>query len=304
MAKHIDWLKAFVPQLNTEMEAANTGSAAACPNLYAIVGFARKVDPHPTIYTTPAASTLFPITDFANVSSFVRGENGFVEDGYLAIATALKGLPLRRSTPLCNVTKHILFVTDEDRDTLDTSLDRRKMDALLHAYQIELHAMVDNKFLVDGLDGAGLTARGIGYREVPSGSACFRNSSNAVVGRGYSMTTTDYVSLALQTGGTAWNIERLQVPSVQRAIQCALVQEIQQASTSQHGVLYNCSCNSMGPQQCQPVRDLEKEEYDCMKQNGLVSTSKEKFNVVACIQRDMRSNALASCIYQSTIVHY
>ena len=276
MRKSITWLNTFVPQFNTEMESANVGTAATCQNQYAVVGFGLKKDPFQAIYHTQNGSTLFPIADFADVSRRLKEAGGRFEDGYFAMYAALSNLPLRNSTRNCQVKRSILLMTNEHRNTIKDarfrSLDRAKMKLLLKRYKIELHVMVDNQFVVGGFGGVGVDSRGIGYMAPPNSDVCFNISSNITIQDGFDSTMKDYVTLALETGGTAWDIERIYMPAAQAAIRCGLVHVIRSSSTFPQGNCFNCSCNSLGREECQPAGSMATRQCACLRDGGLVST--------------------------------
>ena len=265
LEKYSSWLVTFAPYLNTELEAIKIGSTTTCPNQYALVGFG-KLDPLPIIYKTQNGSSLFSIFDFAEVSRNLT-HKGRVEHGYLAMATALTDLPLRNSTQHCQVQRHLLLLTDEDNDSSDNdSITAYEMSNLLRKYRTYLHVIVDQRFFVDGFEGVGMNVNGIGYKQSTTSDVCFHASADSIKGWAYPGTDIHYTSMALQRhiGGTAWDIFRIDDEQWGRtALRCGLMQEIRARSKILKGMCYNCSCNSGGQEECQPVGDVSAKYTTC-----------------------------------------
>ena len=276
MKSYIDWLKSFVPNLNAELESKNIGSSATCPNQYGAIGFGNADSAFPKIYETSSGSALVSIREFAEISTNLNEkELGRTEYGYLSISTALTHLPLRNSTRRCVVQRHLLLLTDEDNDVSDEIVSRCDVEALLTKYQTYFHVMVDQNFTVNNSPGVGVTSNGIGYKVPTNGDGCFNTSADFRIGKGFAGTRQVYTSLALQqnVGGTAWNILQLQDRAVQKATECALVHEIHARSS---GTCFNCSCNFLGQEMCQPADGAVARQCACLQSNGLVSTVPEQ----------------------------
>ena len=276
MKRYIDWLKSFVPNLNTELESKNIGSSATCPNQYGAIGFGNADSAFPKIYETSSGSALVLIREFAEISTNLNEkEFGRTEHGYLSISTALTRLPLRNSTRRCQVQRHLLLLTDEDNDVSVERVSRCHVETLLTKYHTYFHVIVDQTFTVNNSPGVGVTSNGIGYKVPTTGDGCFNTSDDFRIGKGYADTRLDYTSLALQqnVGGTAWNILQLLDRAVQKATECALVHEIHARSS---GTCFNCSCNILGQEVCQPADGAVARQCACLHSNGLVSTVPEQ----------------------------
>ena len=271
MENYSSWLATFAPYLNTELEAINIGSTKTCPNQYALVGFG-KIDPLPIIYKTQNGSSLFSIFDFAEVSRNSTYTGRF-EYGYLAIATALTDLPLRNSTQHCQVQRHLLLLTDEDNDSsYSNSLTAYEMSNFLRKYRTYPHVIVDQRFFVDGSEGVGMNVNGIGYKQSTTSDVCFHASADSIKGWAYAKTYMQYTSIALQRhiGGTAWDILRIDdEQSARTALRCGLTQEIRARSKILKGMCYNCSCNSGGREECQPVGDVSAKYTTCKSSSSI-----------------------------------
>ena len=264
LEKYSSWLATFAPYLNSELEAINIGSTTTCPNQYALVGFG-NVDPLPIIYKTQNGSSLFSIFDFAEVSRNSTN-TGVVEHGYLAMATALTDLPLRNSTQHCQVQRHLLLMTDEDNDYYNDSLTAFEMSNLLRKYRTYLHVIVDQRFFVGGFEGVGINVNGIAYKQSTTSEVCYHASADSIKGWAYARTDIQYTSIALQRhiGGSAWDTSRIDGEQWGRnALRCGLMQEIRARSKILKGMCYNCSCNSGGQEECQPVGDVPAKYTTC-----------------------------------------
>ena len=275
MEAYIAWLKTFVPYLNNALDEKKIGSTRDCPNQFAAIGFGNLDDPLPIVYRTQGGASLFPLFEFADISRYlVKKGEGRIEYGYLAIAMALKNLPLRNSSRNCQVRRHLLLMTDEDNDVSDERITRRTLRGLLRRYQIHLHVMVDQEFLVDTSEILGMNSRRVGYSKSTNDDGCFNTSADAVLGVGYIRTRIHYILLALDRviEGTAWNLFQLRTRAHSTAIRCALLAEILASSTFPQGHCYNCSCNSVGLEECQPAEASAAKQCACLRDNGLVST--------------------------------
>ena len=144
------------------------------------------------------------LTDAAATKTNLGGLRliGSTEDGYAGIDFALNAFSYNAGAAI-----NFILVTDEDRDDTDASLNFGNILARLTGSRILLNAVVNNRFST----AAGDTALGLNDGEAYSadGSGGFDTSAGGVVGRGSGTTTADYVDLALQTGGAAWNLNEL-----------------------------------------------------------------------------------------------
>ncbi len=132
--------------------------------------------------------------------------NGNFEDGYQAIQTSLD-LDIYRPGAAINV----ILVSDEDRDTLDPTLNFTSTFAALDRVDAKLNGVHDAQFrdannqVVLGVDshGTAYLADGAGgYTTAPGGKfvSTVRPSQS---------TKTDYIDLAWALGGAAWDVTLL-----------------------------------------------------------------------------------------------
>lgn len=126
--------------------------------------------------------------------------NGAVEDGYLGVAEALRQHP--KTLP-----GHLLLITDEDRD-VGKGPGQAELLQTLHERDIVLDALVAVRLVCgDGRRALGLTPQRVGYLQDPSGGYALCGDARPDRGRGASV--ADYVTLALATGGTVWDVTAL-----------------------------------------------------------------------------------------------
>ncbi|MEZ6044196.1 MAG: hypothetical protein R3C11_01150 [Planctomycetaceae bacterium] len=137
---------------------------------------------------------------------------GAVEDGYNAIDVGLELLNLRD-----HASKHVILITDEDRDPHNSSETYSTIKSQLEALGITLHSVVNATIDTTnstedalGIDGTGTTASAFfadgegGYSREDSGGVNFTNESGT--------TEADYIDLTFDiTGstGTVWDLNQL-----------------------------------------------------------------------------------------------
>jgi hypothetical protein len=145
--------------------------------------------------------------EFGTAAQFATASGGLVvnggtEDGYrgmdLANTYGFRGAAAR----------NYILVTDEDRDNTLGSLTFASMLAGLTSTNTLLNAVLNATFACgDGSAALGMTANGTGYKA--NGTGGFTTCSGATNTSGAGTTETDYVDLALASGGAAWNLNIL-----------------------------------------------------------------------------------------------
>lgn len=139
-------------------------------------------------------------TTKANLGGLVI--NGGTEDGYSGIDFAISSF---NYTPGAAI--NYVLVTDEDRDNTNNALSYGSVLASLTSRNILLNAVVDGRFRsADNTTALGLND---GEAYVADGSGGFTTSSGGSVVGGAGTTVSDYVNLALATGGAAWDLNQL-----------------------------------------------------------------------------------------------
>ncbi|MBU1193770.1 MAG: PEP-CTERM sorting domain-containing protein [Proteobacteria bacterium] len=186
------WLNGMVNNLQTALVAAGVTN-----NEYGIVGYGNSsIVPR----TVRAMSTL-PASGFTNglVTS------GGTEDGYAGINYAFNntGFGLDQTQAV-----NVILVTDEDRDVwpYNSTLNRAGIQALFGSNMI-LNVVVNGFFYAGNERALGVDADGNAY--MADGSGGFTETTGGVPTSGFGTTITDYVDLALATGGAAWDLNLL-----------------------------------------------------------------------------------------------
>jgi hypothetical protein len=216
------WLPGMISDLESGLTAEGVGSAPNS-NRYAKVGYGghRWNDvPHKH---QEGGSDWFSASAYDN--DFVN--SGGFEDGYNGMDFFFDNYSTRSGAAL-----NLILATDEDRDIQDPSLTKSGMESRLGSANALLNAVVDASFACgDGSSALGMDAAGTGY--VADGSGGFTTCSGAVNTSGSGSTGTDYVDLALDSGGAAWDLNQLRAggdtaASFSSAFVDIKVQEIQQ----------------------------------------------------------------------------
>lgn len=217
------WIPGMISDLEAGLIAAGVGDTGAgfAANQYAIVGF--------------GASSYLPhtVTGLTGAAGAVTGASGLVtsggfEDGYAGIQYSLDTFSFRADAAV-----NIVLITDEDRDIYSPQYSSTTYASLLSdltSQNILLNAVVNNPFT----DGAGAQAIGrfadgkdlnplfdsdgnpvvggtaaVENAILADGSGGYTLSTGAVTGNGYINTETEYVALALEAGGAAWDLNIL-----------------------------------------------------------------------------------------------
>ncbi|BAY84562.1 YD repeat protein [Calothrix parasitica NIES-267] len=144
-------------------------------------------------------------------TSFLSTSQGGTEDGYLGIDTAL-GLPLRDGAAT-----NIILVTDEDRDIVNPDLTFESIFNQLDAQDALLNTTI-NALFVDGnsntalgvdSDGVAYIADGAGGFITSPGGTFDKEGPNADPFNPVNSTKADYVDLAFDSAGAAWDLNQL-----------------------------------------------------------------------------------------------
>ncbi len=127
--------------------------------------------------------------------------SGGTEDGYSGMNFAFNNFTFTTGAAL-----NIILITDEDRDNQNAALTFASLLASFTSRAALLNAVVDNPFGCPGT-ALGIDQGGTGYQA--NGAGGFTSCAGATVGNGFGTTETDYVALARQSGGAAWDLNQL-----------------------------------------------------------------------------------------------
>ena len=199
MSGEHEWVGDMVTYLDSKLI-----SAGQTDNMYALVGFAAGYSdggPDPRRHSVGGGAWGTAGELSAATAGLVT--SGAWEDGWDAINFGLRGYSFH-SDALVNM----VLVTDEDRDSLNSSLTYDKMLDALTDENVMLNVVVDCGFR----DGQGVSALGIdayGNAYIADGSGGYVLSPGGVIVSPYYNTDTCYVELAWATGGAAWDLNQL-----------------------------------------------------------------------------------------------
>lgn len=191
------WIADFAAPLEAHLTTNGVGDAAV-PNRFGLLAY----DPVPrpiNVGTELTGDYRQFITSSAQLA--LRGSG--TEDGWRAVRHAITQYPLRETAA-----RNIILVTDEDRDDTDSTITYASLLAEMQGAKAVLNAVVNARFKCgDGSAALGLGQHSVGYKA--DGRGGFQTCPNASAYGGDGNTINDYVKMALETGGAAWDIEVL-----------------------------------------------------------------------------------------------
>ncbi|MBD2459072.1 putative Ig domain-containing protein [Nostoc sp. FACHB-87] len=155
---------------------------------------------------TPNDAIFGTAAQISNATQLLSTSQGGTEDGYLGIDKALQ-LPFRDGAAV-----NIILVTDEDRDIFNQNLT---FDSIFNGLsdQDALLNVVVNAFFRGGSGNTALGVDSQGVAYTADGAGGFISSPGGVFDRpgdaSASTVKTDYVDLAWNIGGAAWDLNQL-----------------------------------------------------------------------------------------------
>lgn len=209
MLRAHQWVRSVAPRLDTAIRSVGVGVGNR-PNQYGLVGFGRTSAPEGSVLTQ-----LTSVDGFINATNILTTD-GLFEDGYSAIIVALDQIIFR-----VNTSKIFILVTDEERLSVRSGLDRTHVERRLRESEVTLNSVVRQGFLYDRNDNNsfafGLTSNRTAFTIDSTATDGFRTFQNGVRHPNpiYSAGNTyaDYVELAFSVGGAAWYIDILTLSS-------------------------------------------------------------------------------------------
>jgi len=197
------WLGTMIPQLDAALESEGLTS-----NRFGLVGFGSG-RPDLLGRSVPVGGANFgTAAEFTTATNNLLVSGGF-EDGYSAIYFALNNYSFRESAAV-----NFILVTDEDRDNGNSSLNFTNILAGLQRGtedikdDIFLNAVVNANFVNNAI---GVNSEANAY--IADGSGGYTttqlSSSNGIVTSAAGTTETNYVDLAIASGGAGWNLNQL-----------------------------------------------------------------------------------------------
>lgn len=226
------WLPPLILAMERGFLSSQLGTSRSCQNRYGVIGFGRRVPQEGGRVLTSASGQNMVSAAEAGVLALqlTTDAEGRLEDGYQALSVALDNLNFR-SNP--SIEKFVVLITDEDRDIIreGSRLTRQSISRRLRDGGYTLYAIVDNRMQTQpsgGVSALGFSWPGpwytLGNCEVTQGGGV------GLVSTGFSGTTRDYATLALEAGGAAFDIEQLRSTLPNRL--CAFTSALEKAIVS------------------------------------------------------------------------
>lgn len=212
------WISAMIATMDSQLNAEGVTN-----NRYGLTTFGSSyVSNQDPIKELVAGGDWGSASDLATAAGSLTAYGG-LEDGYEAVQYALDNYTFRS-----NAAVNIVLITDEDRDDTSTDTYSSVLASLLQQKAL-LNVVVDNYFgSADGSalgrfsdttdlnpmfddDGNPVTDGTIEIENaiLADGSGGFDLATNATTLSGFGTTAADYVALALENGGAAWNLNIL-----------------------------------------------------------------------------------------------
>lgn len=185
------WLPGMINALNTEL--VNLGYTVN----YGLFGFGSTANPNGRTLLNAGTAAQFGTAASNLVTS------GSSEDGYTALKFASDNYSFT-----VGAARNYILVTDEDRDVRVAANTYATTLALLTGQNALLNAVLNNPFTC-ATATSGVIGRTNSTGYVANGSGGYTTCGSPVTGDGANNTETDYVPLALATGGAAWNLNIL-----------------------------------------------------------------------------------------------
>ena len=143
-----------------------------------------------------------------NISKLTEQLNigGKFEDGYGSIISAFQQYTFRDGT------KHMILISDEDRDTL-LNVTRDDVELMLKANNIMLDVVVNQEFAAGDIRAFGINGCQTAYVYDPSSDLLFRAIAHVgapIEDSGHGSTNEDYTQLAFTSNGGSWDLSLLQ----------------------------------------------------------------------------------------------
>lgn len=158
-----------------------------------------------------AGRNVFDATQWADAARALDAKGGCLaeEDGWNALDVALQLRP-------AGLPGHVLLITDEPRAAVHEDVDVQALLKTLYQRRLALDAVVAVELRCgDGRRALGLGQNGIGF--VANDGGTFERCTQARVAAALQTTLSDYVSLAIASGGSVWDVNALRPSRVSSA---------------------------------------------------------------------------------------
>lgn len=194
------WISSMVSSLESELMAAGVGTGPNT-NRYALVGFGGGGTSMPG-HSIPVGGGTFGTAAEMSTAAGSLIASGGTEDGWDAIDHAL-GLTYREGAA-----KNLILITDEDRDNTNAGLSFAGLLSSMISDSFLLNAVINHGF-ADGNQSQALGMDSEGNAYIADGGGSYTTTSGGNATSGFGTTKADYIDLALDTGGAAWDLNLL-----------------------------------------------------------------------------------------------
>ena len=191
------WVGGMITTLATQL--SNLGYAAE----FGLVGFGNGINATANLGRMFDMGAGAGVQQFGTAAEFNVADNGLVTDGSNEDGYAALNFIMSNYTFTVGSIRNFILITDEDRDDLSNP------DSVTLPQGVLLNAIVNNPFGCTGGGTGSVIGRttSTGYRV--NGTGGYTTCTSPTTGDGANNTETQYVPLALNSGGAAWNLEIL-----------------------------------------------------------------------------------------------
>lgn len=200
MAGEHAWIDGMISALNTKLVAAGVGSGVD-KNMFSVVGFGSDAGHGavPGHLHTNLTSDLSVGGAFDVATNTLTTGGGF-EDGYTGIDFAANNVSFRSGSK-----RNFILITDEDRDvTAGSTLTAATISATLKRLGALLNVVVDQ-----AITGGKIGSNGGAKTYAADGVGGFTVGPFTSWGAAFGTTKTDYVDVAIGSGGASWDLNIL-----------------------------------------------------------------------------------------------
>lgn len=218
------WIATAIQDLEADLTANGVTN-----NRYALVGYgsgqSNPTDPTGIDNVARGNDTWMDATNFVTASGLLTTPGG-TEDGYQGISYFFSNYTTRAEAAV-----NVILVTDEDRDVVSADTYNSILTQLTGVNAL-LNVVVEATLEDDNLTSAlGIDSLGNAY--IADGSGGYTEGTGGNVVSAFGTTEADYIDLAFDTGGAAWDLTQLRnggndAASFSEAFTAIKTEEIQQ----------------------------------------------------------------------------
>ena len=238
------WIINMTRRLDEVLQELNIGRNVS--NMFGLTGFGSFKYTNGRIVTYNGRS-FFEANEVDKLIAMLQ-VSGREEDGYLALKFAIDNYEFRS-----NAVKQFILITDEERDILETGLNKTNILNMIEDSQ--LSGVVSEGFeSVDSIPAIGMDSNGNAYVYDPLSPNLIRlviGGARPIKDTSYATTNEDYTDLVLSSEGSIWDLLLLrQGGQVAEAFTEAFVQATIEGIYRRLSRCMNCTCTTSGRLSC------------------------------------------------------